>query len=200
MRKQIILSLLFIYVLIGCKRQEEQLDYYNQELEKFEAKPVYKQVKSGLKDTINDWANKYQNILLKDFTDKEQEWCIDDGVFFNSTYTKAILLISIRDLHKLIDFGNGEIKPPSLDYIDMVFANLEKDGWHYYYASMPNMVVPREAYHKVTPMTFLELSKIGRIEILQGYYKSGTCEINDSYFDEYDVIELKRQHQRFIKE
>jgi uncharacterized lipoprotein NlpE involved in copper resistance len=198
MRKQIIFAFSSIFMLMGCKGQEQQLECYNQELKQLQTKPVYEQVKRGLKDTIVVWTNKYKNILLTGIKDKEEEWSVDDGVFFNTSYTKAILLIPTRDLHKWAYEDEGILT--SLDYIHMVYANLEKDGWHYYYASMPSMVVPRESYHKTTAMTFSELAKIGRVDVLQGYYKKGTCEINDTYFDEWDIAELKRQHQKFIKE
>lgn len=197
MKKKIIVAFSLIFILVGCKGEEQQLECYNQELKQLQTKPVYKQVKKGLQDSIAVWANKYKNILLTGYKDKEQEWCVDEGIFFNTTYTKAILLIPKRDFRKWVN-KNKKILT-NLDLIDMAFANLENDGWHYYF-TRETMIVPRMAFHKTTPMTFLELSKIGRMEMLLGHYKRGTCEIDDSYFDEYDVAELKRQHQKFIKE
>ncbi len=196
-----LIAMLNMFLFTSCKGQNEQLDCLNLSLQNDELKSVFVELKKGLNDTLNDWIykNEYKNVQVF----KTTLWKIDDAVFISPKKDKAILLILEQDTSKFVTepIGDGspeKIVPTRFDYVKMIYANKEQDGWHYYYQSLPSMVVPREK--KINnipiPLTFEELSLVGRRSIIKGYYKNGTCKYNNKFFDRWDIKNLKEQHKK----
>jgi hypothetical protein len=202
MRKIIYLTLLNSMLFASCKGQNEQLDCFNTSLKNDELKSILIELTTGLNDTLNEWINvrKYKNVQVF----KTTLWKIDDAVFISLNKDKAILLILKQDTIKYntepSDKENEpeKIVPSRFDYVKMIYANKEQDGWHYYYQSLPSIVVPRdENINDIPiPITFEELSLVGRRSVLKGYYKSGTCKYNDKFFERWDIKNLKEQHKK----
>ena len=130
----------------SCKGQNEQLECFNKSLQNEELKTLVLELKNGLKDTLQNWVynKKYENVQA--LIDKI--WKIDDAIFLSPKRDKAILLLLEQDTAKYttVPTGNGgaeAIKPTSFDLIKLIYADKEKDGWHYY-QSMELLVIPRE--------------------------------------------------------
>lgn len=193
--------ILFTMFFSSCKSQDKQLECFNKSLQNEELKSLTLQLKNGLNDTLQDWIynKKYKNIQGLN----GKIWKIDGAIFTNTKRDKAILLILAQDTAKYttvpsdIPYAPEIIKPTSFDLIKLVYANKEKDSWHYYYQSMELLVIPRK--EKVNgipvPLTFEELSLTGTRNILLGYYKKGTCKYNNKFFDRWDIVNLKEQHK-----
>jgi hypothetical protein len=150
---------------------------------------------------LNNWiyVKEYKNVQVF----KKLFWKIDEAVFFSPKKDKAILLILQQDTAKYTTepVGDGspeKVVPTFLDYVELIYANKEQGHWYFYYQSLPSMVVPRDK--KINdipiPLTFEELSLVGRRSILKNYYKIGTCKYNDKFFDRWDIKNLKEQHKK----
>jgi hypothetical protein len=196
-----LIVLLNMFFFTSCKGQNEQLDCLNLSLQKDELTTVFNELKNGLNDTLNNWIYEKEYKNVQGF--KTALWKIDDAIFISPLKNKAILLILEQDTVKFVTepIGDGspeKIVPTRFDYVKMIYANKEKDNWHYYYQSLPSMVVPRDK--KINdipiPLTFEELSLVGRRSVLKGYYKRGTCKYDDKFFERWDIKNLKEQHKK----
>jgi hypothetical protein len=180
---------------------EEQLIHLMKSMNNEDVKPLIETLKNGLKDTLNNWCyiKNYENIQGL----AEDEWKIDDAVFLSPQKDKVILLVLSKDKAKFTTNPTGvngeeeERKPTSYDFVQLIYANKEKDGWHYYYKSMEFYIVSREKKENNTPipLSFDELSIFGRKSVLSSYYKIGTCKYDKSFFDSWDIENLKEQHK-----
>lgn len=170
---------------------------YLESLNEIQQKPVYNTVRNALQDTLDAWMSRKLNGIR---SLKHSEWKIDEAVFFNNECDKAILLVLNRDTQKIVNFRtkeNPELRAPTQDNIETVFAYIENGNWQFYTYTMPTIVVIREQYGKKDPMTFEELSKIGRKEVLQSYYKHYSCKINPESF-KMDKSVLDETHAKFL--
>lgn len=194
---QIFVVLIIGYSAFGCKTQEGQKRCYTESLKEIQQKPVYNTIHTSLQDTLNSWKSRKLKGVRSLY---DCEWKVDDAVFFNYTYDKAILLILKRHTQALVNFGsreNPELRPPTQDNVETVFAYIENGSWQFFTYTMPTMVIIREHYGKKGPMTFEELSEIGRKEVLLSYYKKYGCQINSDCF-KVKMDELKESHSKFL--
>lgn len=201
MNKIIYLVLFYSMILTSCKGQQEQLDCFNLSLKNDKLKTVFMELKNGLNDTLSNWVKVKEYKNVQGF--KTTLWKIDDAVFLSPQKDKAILLILEQDTNKFVTEPIGDGSPEKIvatrfDYVKLIYANKEQGSWRYYYQSLPSMVIPRDK--KINnipiPLTFEELSSVGRRSVLKGYYKSGTCKYNDKFFQMWDIKNLKDQHKK----
>ncbi|MDI9319840.1 MAG: hypothetical protein QM530_05120 [Phycisphaerales bacterium] len=188
------ISFAVLFSFFSCKGQNAQMQCYSDALKEMKKKPVYTIVQTALKDTLTAWTDKK---LKGVWSLKHFDWKIDEAVFFSNKEDKAILLILERDTQKIVKFGQNDHRPPSQDQIETVFAYIKNGRWQFYTYTMPVMAVVRSNYGKTAPMSFEELSQIGRKETLHSYYKQNSCQINLKIF-EIDEAEIEATHLKFL--
>jgi hypothetical protein len=88
-------------------------------------------------------------------------------VFFNTKKDKAYLLLLIQNNDRSAE----------LDYVYLMYAARKDGKWNVYFSSLPNYVFPRERFGNNKTISFEQLSKISRNELLKGYL-NGSGEIN----------------------
>ncbi len=192
--------MLIVASFISCKGEAEQMKYFNNSLQNDDIKLLSKQLQQELYDTLNNWIYVKDYKMVQVF--RTEKWQIDDAAFINPEQNKAILLILKQDMEKYITVPTTELGAPedtvptSLDYVELMFANKEKDGWHFYSQSMESLSVFRseEDRKNFIPTTFEDLSFIGRRYVLRAYFKRGTCTYNPKFFDIWNVDMLKQMH------
>ena len=197
MKKSFYLIILQAMIFTGCSGQQEQLNCFNNYVKTNEKDPLFGDLKNGLTDTLNVWINKR---IKKTKIFQQLIWHVDEAIFISPEKDKAIMLILEQDTAKYIskDLEPDRSIRTSFDYVELIYANKEIDGWHYYYQSMPSMVIPRPSNNKENPISFENLSEIGRNNVLKDYYEKGTCKYNTNFFDRWNILNLKEKHHRFI--
>lgn len=202
--KRAVYLLVFLMFFSNCQGQEEQLDCLDATMQNEELKPIFLDLRKGLEDTLKDWIynKKYERVQIF----KSVKWQIDEAVFISPQKDKALLLVLEQDTAKFISDSepslmrkiSAKLKSTRFDYVHMLFANKEIDGWHFYYQSLPMMVLPREKQinNIPVPLSFKELSLIGRRNVLKEYYRRGTCEYNEVFFSRWDIKNLKEKHKK----
>ena len=119
-------------------------------------------------------------------------WEIDSNVYFNSRNEAAIVLI-LRQDHNI----NAK-----MDFINFIYARKNLSHWKFYFITLPVLNIERYYTSKKDPLNLItinELSEIGKNEIIKGgYFKEGTCAINNSYIDKWYNPDLENEHMKFL--
>lgn len=113
-------------------------------------------------------------------------WRID-AVAFTADGTRCIMLTVKVDLDPAA----------TMDYAIYYAGESRERVWYFYGAGpLPTIGFPRE-FNGNKPFTLKRLSVIGREEVVGGgYFRAGTCEINDAYIHEWFRPELYEAQRR----
>lgn len=189
---KIIILLLFIFLHISCKSTNDKLICLQNKNKVWSKQEVYKDMQKQLTDTLLDWINN-KNIKRVQYY-KKKSWKIDSTVFFNTLQNAAILLIMDQDTSI----------NATMDNIQLIYAKRNGNKWNFYKSGMPTITANRYYTDKkdpTIPYTFEELSDIAKKEIIEGgYFKNNTCDINDSYINDWYTKDLEYLHQKFLND
>lgn len=178
---------LLLIVFSRCAAQQQQLGCYETQLAALKQTLLYTDVKSQALDSLHSWIN--NGIMASGIPPLRNgfEWKIDDAIFFNSNKTKVIFLILEKDT----------VSNAKSDYLQFYFGVRIKQHWQFYFKSLLTMYIPRKQNEEYKAHSFEELSATGIKQVLQEYYKRGTCNIDDKFFD-YDLKNLQEKHENFL--
>ena len=174
---------------LSCKSTEDKLQCLTAKTKAWQQLEVYKSIRSQFSDTLQKWIDTDVKAVSRF---KVTSWMIDETVFFNSELKGAVLLVLRQDTSIAA----------KMDFIDMVYAKKEAGIWRFFYKSMPRLQAERYYRGKkdpAIPYTFEELSGFAKKKIIEsGYFKEGTCEINDSYINDWYTETLEKKHREFL--
>jgi hypothetical protein len=122
---------------------------------------------------------------------KKKNYKIDENIFINNTNNKCVIAILSIDT----------LKPNSYSNIELVFGRLvSTKKWQFIISSMPSI-----GYNYGEPYEEREGSYEAMSIFLQrtlmkgGYYKSGKCEIDDKWVNEWLNDYRIKYHQEFLE-
>ncbi len=186
-----ILIILIMLFNLSCKSLEEKLLCLADKNKSWQTKTEYTEVRNNLQGVLQYWVDTGIKAVRRY---KVTNWKIDETIFFNSELNRAVILVLRQDT----------TKEAKMDFIDMIYAKKEGGKWRFFYKSMPSLHADRFYTNKkdpATPYTFEELSVIGKKKIIEGgYFKRATCEINDSYINDWYNQTLEKKHQEFLND
>jgi len=187
--KTAVIALTVVLFCASCKGTEEQLQCFEAKVQAEKQTVVYNDVRQSLQDTIQKWVS--ANLLgLQNY--HTTRWVVDSTVFFNRTQDRAILLVLRQDT-------SADAK---MDHIDMILAMKENHQWRFFLQSMPVITAGRYYNGKAdptVPYTYAELSLRARKRIVEsGYFRKGTCEVNDSYVNDWYNPNMEDYHRDFL--
>src|SRR5438128_289518 len=115
-----------IFANISCGSTEDKLQCLADLNRTWQKQQNYKSLQSALKSQVNEWVND----SIKDVQYlRKKIWKIDETVYFNSSENAAILLLLQQDTSQ-----NAK-----MDFIQLIYAKLFGDRWHFYLKSMPTL-------------------------------------------------------------
>ena len=170
--------------MFSCSSQSRKNASYDLLLTDFKKSPAYSDVRSAAQQHLLKWikADLEEIHILS-----ECKWKLSDDVFFNSTKDRAYLLLLIQDS----DQG------AELDYVYPLYAALQDDQWVVYFSGLPGYVFPRERFGEHKQISFEQLSRISRDEVLNGYLDD-SGKISDEYVNKAYTPELRKKHIQFL--
>jgi len=91
-----------------------------------------------------------------------------------------------------------------MDDIQLIYAKKFGDKWRFFYRGMNTLYAERfytDKKEPSTPYSFEELSNFAKKKIIEGgYFKNGSCEINNTYINDWYNENLEKNHQKFLND
>jgi len=191
MRLMKIFIIFQMFFNLSCKTTDDKLGCLADKNQEWQQLEVYKDVQIQLANTLQVWVE--SNIKAVQHY-KKNIWKIDETVFFNTSQNAAVLMVLEQDT----------AKDAKMDDVQLIYAKKTGDKWNFFYRGMNTLSAERYYRDKkdpTKPYTFEELSNIAKKKIIEGgYFKNGTCEINDRYINDWYNENLEKKHQKFLND
>jgi hypothetical protein len=181
-----IIILLALLCLYRCSAEKSKTVLFDQLLTDYKLSPAYADVRNAAMQDLNKWI---QADLEEVHILTECRWKLSDDVFFNTKKDRAYLLLLIQDNDKSAE----------LDYVYLMYAAKKDVKWNLYFSSLPGYVFPRKRFGSNKTISFDQLSKISRNELLKGYL-DGSGKINDRFVDKAFTPDLLKRHISFLNQ
>jgi hypothetical protein len=178
------LILLVLLCLYSCSTEKSKTANFDRLLTNYKLSPAYADVKNTAKQDLEKWI---QADLEEVHILTECKWKLSDDVFFNTKKNRAYLLLLIQDNNKSAE----------LDYVYIMYAAREDTKWNVYFSSLPSYVFPRARFGSNKTISFEQLSKISRNELLKGYL-DGSGELDDKFVNKTLTPDLLKRHVAFL--